>query len=614
MFRTFLFSSALSVLVCNSLGAQIERIEPPNWWVGMEEPRVQLLIKGDHIGDCYLRIDHPGLRVEQLIRTPNENYLFADLYVEPTAAKGPVKLSFSRAGEIVATYDWSLESRDWAHPSYRGFDNSDVLYLITPDRFANGNPANDSIAGMREAANRKNPDGRHGGDLAGILKHLDYLEDLGVTGLWLNPVLENDMPEYSYHGYAATDFYRVDSRFGTNEDYRNLADELRKRRMKLIMDMIVNHCGLEHWWMKDYPTPDWINTWETYTQTSHQKSVIQDPYVAEIDYKTYTDGWFVPTMPDLNQRQALLANYLIQNSIWWVEYLGLAGIRMDTYSYSDQHFLTEWTRRLMQEYPQLNITGEEWSDDPVILAYWQAGKDNPNGYVSYLPSLIDFPLQQALLKALQHPEGYNQGWIELYETLSRDHLYPDPYRLLVFPDNHDMARLYAQLDEDVALVKLALAYILTTRGTPQIYYGTEILMNSPKERHDGLLRGDFPGGWPGDKVNAFSGQGLSKASAEMQQWTRRLLNWRKHASAIHYGKLTHYQPKEGIYVYFRYHDTQRVMVVLNKNEQPTPLALARFTEHLAATQRGKDVLSEQTYPLREVLLVPPKQALILELE
>jgi glycosidase len=381
-----------------------------------------------------------------------------------------------------------------------------------------------------------------------------------------------------------------------------------------IMDMIVNHCGLNHWWMKDLPSKDWINTWEEYTQTNHQKSVLQDPYASEADKKQFTDGWFVPTMPDLNQRNPMMATYLIQNSIWWVEYLGLSGIRMDTYPYPDMEYMNEWTRRVMEEYPNFNIVGEEWNLEPSIVAYWQKGKENPNGYTSDLKSVMDFPVQATMVEALNGEEARGQGWIKLYEMVAQDFLYADPYRLVTFPDNHDMSRIYPQLNEDYDLWRMALTFILTTRGIPQVYYGTEVLMTHPGDDH-GDIRSDFPGGWEGDQVNAMIGKGLSQQQKDAQQFLRKLLHWRKEASAIHFGKLTHFRPENGVYVYFRYDEEEQYMVLLNKNKEAHSLDLHRFSEVLGEATQGEDIMSGKVYDLTiGELNLPVRQPLILQIK
>ena len=592
---------------------KINRIEPPNWWVGMKNPALQLLVHGDKISDLHPGIAYPGVRIEQVILVENPNYLFINLLIAENAKAGKFEITFSKDGRVVERHSYELLARAPGSANRQGFTNADALYLITPDRFVNGDPGNDYVEGMREKPGRQNPGGRHGGDIKGMIGHLDYIADMGFTAIWVNPVLENDMAEYSYHGYSTTDFYKVDPRFGSNEEYKQLADAARAKGIGLIMDMIVNHCGSEHWWMNDKPTHDWINFPDTYVQTNHKKAVIQDPYVAQYDYDRFVDGWFVETMPDLNQRNNLMAAYLIQNSIWWVEYLGLAGIRMDTYPYPDKDFMSDWSCAVMKEYPNFNIVGEEWIGNPDYVSFWQRGKVNHNGYTSCLPSLMDFPLQESMRDGLNEKEQ-DRAFQPLYDMLARDFLYADPFNLVVFPDNHDMSRFYTQVNEDFGLFKLGLAYVLTTRGIPQIYYGTEVLMSNPGTDSHGVIRSDFPGGWAGDKVNAFTGQGLTEKQKEAQAFIRKLNTWRKTAEVVHTGKLMHYVPEKGVYVLFRYNDKEKVMVVLNWNEQETGLPLGRFSEMLAGVSKGKDVLSGQVFDMKGTLSLPARAPLVLELE
>ncbi len=611
LFKAMLFLLCLST---QSIFAQskIERVEPPNWWVNMKNPNLQLLVYGDNIGDLNPSLDYAGVELLQVRKVKNPNYLFLDLVIDETAQAGKFPITFKHHDEIVATHTYTLFPREKGAAELQGFNNEDVMYLITPDRFANGDPTNDNVAGMREKVDRANKGGRHGGDIEGIRKSLDYLADMGFTAIWLNPLLENDMEVYSYHGYSTTDFYKVDPRFGTNEAYRQLSKEAKSKGIKLIMDMIVNHCGSFHWWMDDLPMGDWINQWQAYTGTNHKKTLLQDPYASELDKKIFTDGWFVKTMPDMNQRNPLMGNYLIQNSIWWIEYLSLAGIRMDTYPYPDMDYMTEWTERVMAEYPNFNIVGEEWFGDPAIVSYWQKGKVNPNGYTSELPSLMDFPLQTAAVNAINDPESWGAGWVELYEALAKDFMYPAPNDLVVFPDNHDMMRIYSQVGEDYAKFKLANTFFLTTRGVPELYYGTEILMSSDGDH--GIIRSDFPGGWAGDKINGFTGEGLTDQQKEAQQWMKKLLNWRKTASAVHYGKLVHFLPKDGVYVYFRYDDTQKIMVILNKNTKPYILEVDRFAEVLDGVTTGTAVMSGQMFDMTKEIELPEMGALILKLK
>lgn len=482
-----------------------------------------------------------------------------------------------------------------------------------PDRFANGDPENDEPEGLLEGLNRSDPYGRHGGDIKGVVDHLDYLRDMGFTAIWLNPVLKNDQEQGSYHGYATTDYYRVDPRLGSNEDYRNLGKMASEKRIKLVMDMIFNHCGSGHWWMKDMPMQDWINLYPDYALSNHRRTTNQDPYASESDKKLMTEGWFVPTMPDLNLDNKFLANYLIQNSIWWIEYVGLAGIRMDTYPYPDKCAMAEWNKRILEEYPDFNITGEEWTINPALVSYWQKGQSNHDGYDGYITSMMDFPLQNALFRALTEEEAWDSGLITLYEMLANDFLYPDPENLVVFPDNHDMPRFYMQLDMDAELYKMGIAYILTTRGIPQIYYGSEILMTHAEGNDHGYIRKDFPGGWTDDTINGFTGKGLTAKEKEMQYFFKRLLNWRKENTAIHTGKLTHFAPENGVYVYFRHNVEKTVMIIMNKNTNDTLLEMNRFGEIIKSKRSGVDVLSGKKFDFQSAIKLPPKAVFVLEL-
>lgn len=592
--------------------AQVERVEPPNWWTGMACPELQIMFYGENIGDSEIRIDYPGLRIKQVFTPANKNYLFLDLEIDSSANPGFVAIELSKEG-FKENIRYELKERMKDSAGRKGFNSSDVIYLVVPDRFANGNPDNDTLKSMKEGLKRTKRSGRHGGDLMGLSEHADYFHNMGYTALWTTPVLENNQPQASYHGYSITDYYRVDPRLGSNSDYAELSAKLQEKGIKLIMDMVFNHCGSEHWWMKDLPFPDWINSYPEMVITNHRRTVHQDSHASEYDRARMTDGWFVPSMPDLNQKNPYLARYLIQNSIWWIEYANLAGIRMDTYPYADKGMMSEWTGRIMDEYPYFSIVGEEWSENPAIVSYWQRGKINADGYKSYLPSLMDFPLQAALVKALTVPEGWGSGWINLYELLAMDFLYPDPNSLVVLGDNHDMARFFMQLGKDTALFKMGLAYILTTRGIPQIYYGTEILLTHSKNNDHGEIRKDFPGGWQGDSINAFTGEGLNAKQAEIMEYLRNLLIWRKNCQVIHSGKLVHFAPENSCYVYFRILENKTVMIVLNKNTRSEVLQIEKFREVLKDYSYGRDIISGKEYNLETEIVSPPKQALILEL-
>ena len=441
----FLFILGVHLQISGSNPAlTIDHIEPSFWWAGMKNKDLQIMVHAKDISYLRPKINSPGIRLVNVIQTSNRNYLFLNLEIQPTVKPQTFSIDFLKDEKVVFSHPYTLKERKENSAARQGFSTADVLYLITPDRFANGDPSNDNHPDMREKSNRSFKGGRHGGDIAGIIKNLDYIKSTGFSAIWLNPVLENNQTEYSYHGYSITDFYKVDPRFGSNDSYLDLVKNCHDKGLKVIMDMIVNHCGSFHWWMNDLPDTDWINFDNKFVNTTHQRAVIQDVHVSEYDKKMFTDGWFVETMPDLNQKNKLLATYLIQNAIWWIEYADIDGIRMDTYPYPDKDFMSDWTCAVMSEYPGFNIVGEEWSENPAIVAHWLKGKVNPNGYSSCLPGAMDFPIQGALRKSLT-----NNNWYPLYETLSMDFLYPDANSLVVFPDNHDMSRLYSQVNENL---------------------------------------------------------------------------------------------------------------------------------------------------------------------
>ena len=488
--KTRVFTIVSLLFFCGIAQSQaIERIEPPFWWAGMTDPTLQIMVYGkDLSGFEKGTTDSSFITVEKISHAENPNYLFIDLRINQNCQEGSVPIRLTGSGKELVV-DYQIKTREPNSSHRQGYASSDAIYLITPDRFANANPNNDNLSTQQDKADRSEPLGRHGGDIQGVIENLNYISEMGFTAIWLNPLLENKMPRHSYHGYAITDFYKTDERFGTNEDYRNLCQKASEKGIKVIMDMVVNHCGLEHWWMKSPPFNDWINyNGQPFQQTNHRKTISTDPYVSANDKKVLFDGWFVRTMPDLNVNNKYLAKYLIQNTLWWIEYAGLGGTRMDTYPYPHEDFMSDWSRAVMTEYPNFNITGEVWYDDPGVIAYWQKGKTNTNGYVSWLPSLFDFPLQTAMSKSLMSTGGWEDNWMPLYEMLAKDFHYADPMQMMVFADNHDMSRVFTQLGEDLNKFKLAMAYILTVRGIPQIYYGTEILMTNPGTDNHGVIR------------------------------------------------------------------------------------------------------------------------------
>ncbi len=615
MLCLMLCTLAGTVRGATNVASGIEHLEPANWWVGMRHHQVELMVHGKGIATLAPRLSHQGVAIIDVQRTGNPNYLFVTVDIDSDARPGAFDIEFLDGPRVVAKHPWRLDARGAGSAQRRGFDARDAIYLVTPDRFANGDSFNDSADGLRERANRGDPNGRHGGDIAGIRQHLDYIAGMGFTQLWPTPMLANDQPRYSYHGYAITDLYRTDPRMGSNEDYRALSREAKSKGIGLIMDVVLNHIGSEHWWMRDLPAPDWINNGGTFRPTNHRRTTIQDPHAAAGDREAFIGGWFVESMPDLNQRNPHLATYLIQNTLWWIEYAGLSGIREDTFGYADTGFLSAWATAVLQEYPGFALVGEEWSNNPAIVAHWQRGKVNANGHVPGMPGMMDFPLHIALRDALLQPEGADTGWMQLYEALANDFQYPDPGRLVVFAENHDTPRLLAHVDGDIDLWKLAMAHVASVRGTPQFYYGSEVLLAGPRERNDGELRADMPGGWIDDQANAFSGNGLSVAQRDAQAWLRRLLVWRRDTPVMHDGKLTHYAPVDGVYVYVRHDDKRNtVLVALNKNRGKVTLPLPRFEQFLRGHASAIDVMRGNRVALGDELQLPGMSATILQLE
>ena len=612
--RTILCTLALLLgLSTPARATDIERIEPANWWVGMRHSQVELLVHGKGISASTPKLSRAGVAIVAVQKTDNPNYLFVTVKIAGDAMPGAFDIEFVESGKVVATHPWRLDAREPGSAQRRGFDARDAIYLVTPDRFANGDPSNDSVAGMTETANRANPNGRHGGDIAGIRQHLDYIAGMGFTQLWPTPMLENNQPQYSYHGYAITDLYRTDPRMGSNEDFQALSREAKAKGIGIVMDIVLNHIGSKHWWMRDLPAKDWINHGGTFAPTNHRRTSIQDPHAAPADREAFTDGWFVDAMPDLNQRNPHLARYLIQNTLWWIEYAGLSGIREDTFGYADAQFLSDWAKAVLTEYPDFAMVGEEWSINPAVVAHWQRGKQNASGHVPHMPSMMDFPIHIALRNALVQPEGWETGWMGLYEMLANDFVYPDPDALVVFAENHDTPRLLAHVDGNLARWQLGMAYLATVRGTPQFYYGSEVLLRGPKERDDGQLRADMPGGWAGDPANAFSGNGLGDAQQSAQRYIRALFNWRKRTPVLHDGALTHFAPVDGVYVYVRHRGGAAVMVMLNKHDAPRTVALERFDAFLKG-RRARLALTGKPLALGSTLEIPAMSATLLEIE
>ena len=626
MLRKFLISFPVLLIILISpfsvfsQSIQIDRIEPANWWVGFEKSEVQLLVYGDDIQSARASLDYPGISIEKTTLVENPDYQFITLRIDEEAEAGTVQLTFHR-GEHSHTVDYEIRERHNDLKRNQGFDSTDLIYLLMPDRFANGDPSNDEIDGMLEGVNRENPNARHGGDIQGVIDNLDYLDDLGMTAVWFTPIIENDMPpEYgAYHGYAATDMYRVDRRYGSNEKYLELIEAAHDRDMKVIMDMIHNHVGTEHWFVKDQPMDDWLHNLDKVGTTNFRTSTVMDPYASEHDYDATVQGWFVVDMPDLDQRNELVANYLIQNTLWWIEYSGIDGIRMDTHPYPYKEYMADWSKRVLEEFPGFNIVGEAWMPNTPSTAYWQTGFPSSDGYESYLPSVTDFPLYGSIIAGLNEQPGWDTGISRLYFTLSQDFLFPDANMNVIFPGNHDLDRIFTVMGENYGKFRIVLTFIMTTRGIPQLYYGDEILMTGGGP--DGLKRKDFPGGWSEDPINAFTQDGREELAdetgfpvSEAYEFVSNLANWRKGSDVIHTGELTHFIPQNNVYVYFRHKDDKRVMVVLNGNAKSDVLYLSRFSEMIQDSQSGYDVIGGETVELNDTLAIEAYETMVIELD
>ena len=616
--RQFLFTLLfISFLAVGALAQEtkIEKLEPMFWWTGMKNQNLQLLVHGENIGKYKPEFSYTGVELKGIQKVENNNYLFIDLLITKKTKPGIFDLTFVNKEGKKLVYQYELKKRKEASADRKGFDSSDVIYLLMPDRFANGNPENDSVEGLTEKLDRENYDGRHGGDIQGIINHLDYLQEMGVTALWNTPLLEDNEARGSYHTYAISDFYNIDARYGGNEAYLQLSKECKKRGIKLIKDMVFNHCARAHWWMNDLPQKDWVHVHDEYMNSNHRKSTLQDPYASKADKIQFSNGWFDKSMPDLNQQNELLMTYLIQNSIWWVEYANLDGIRMDTHPYNDPKGMSKWGKALLNEYPHLNIVGETWYKSAADIAYWQKDALNADGYNSNLPCVMDFQLFVALEKAFLEKQEWENGMVRLYKSLASDYLYLDKENLLVFSENHDTNRIMSTLKGDIQKFKLMMTFLMTTRGIPQIYSGIEILMEGKKSDGDGKMRIDFPGGWDGDGRNAFNKVGRTEKENEAFNFLKKLLNWRKNNPVIHTGKLMHYIPENNVYVYFRSNENKTVMVVINSGDISQNISLDRFSESLKNFSTGEDILSEKKYDLstRKITLTP-NTSLILELE
>lgn len=602
----FLFASI-------SAFAQIQRTEPPFWYAGMKNPELQILFYGKDIAKFQPTVSN-NIVITNVTKTENPNYIFVTIDTKNIPASELV-FSFKDKNKVAFTQKYSLKQRRNNSASRQSYDASDILYLLMPDRFANANPANDNSKETTEIADRSKPNGRHGGDIEGIIKNIDYLKELGTTTVWSTPLCEDNDPSGSYHGYGQSDVYKIDPRYGTNEDYLKLSSELHKKGMKLVLDYVTNHWGAQHWMIKDLPAYDFIHQFPGFGQSNYRMTTQFDPNASDIDQKYCVDGWFVKSMPDLNQANPLMLTYLTQNAIWWIEYANLDGFRVDTYSYNDKAGISKWTKAITDEYPNFNIAGEVWMQDQAQMAYWQ--EDSKIGAIqnfnSHLPTVMDFTLFNAIEKVFDEDKGeWDKGMVKVYDNFTNDFLYPNVNNILVFAENHDTQRIN-QHYPDFKKYALAMTLVATVRGIPQLYYGSEIGMTGNKDKGDGDIRHDFPGGWNGDTNNAFTKTGRTPEQQQYFDFTSKLFNWRKTNNAVHFGKMTHYLPENNVYVYFRYDENKTVMVVINNNPEKQVIKTNRFSQNIKNFKTGKEVISKQNIDISNEISIEPKSALILEL-
>lgn len=616
MRKTLLSFILFIIAVSMNAASKIDKIEPSFWYVGMKSPELQLMVYGKNISSCDVSVNYPGVNLSSIVKLESPNYLLVYLTLDKDVKAGNIELTFTQGNKKEIKY-YELKTRAKKGAERIGFDSSDVLYMLMPDRFANGNAVNDNDKALSPStADRKDPNARHGGDLAGIEKHLDYFNELGVTALWFTPVLENSMTGGSYHGYATTNYYKVDPRLGTNDEYKNLIDNAHNKGLKIVMDMIFNHCGSEHPWLIDMPSHDWFNFPDykkNFVQTSYKVMPHVDPYASDYDFKTMNDGWFVRSMPDLNQKNPHVLRYLIQNSFWWIEYAGIDGIRMDTYPYADFDGMAEWMKELNEEYPNFNVVGESWVTEPAYTAYWQKDSKLSAPRNSHLKTVMDFSFYDKINQAKNEESTEDwKGLNRIYNNFVYDYLYPNPSSVMAFLDNHDTNR-FLEDGNDIAELKQAVTLLLTIPRIPQLYYGTEIMMNGRKNVSDGYVRKDFPGGWAGDAQNAFTKEGRTPIQNEIFDYISKLLHWRKDNAVISEGTMKHFIPQNGIYVYVRSFEGKAAMVILNGTNKEQVLPIKHYNEVLNNATTGKDIISEKNIDLTKDITLNPKQSMIIEL-
>ena len=602
-------------IVKESLSQVDMQVYPTHWWVGMKNPKLQLLIHSNNVSNfSKVSLAYPGIILGNVHHFENPNYLAIDLTVSKTTKPGTLNLILeNNTSKEKLKFELKERSKENGKTRIKGITSEEFIYLIMPDRFSNGDPSNDRVAGMRDQSlDRGDIFKRHGGDLKGIQDHLDYLQDLGVTTLWLNPVIENDMPSRTEHGYAFTNHYRVDPRLGGEKAYHDLIDEMHRRGMKIIQDAVYNHTGIEHFLFRDMPDSTWFHKWPQYTNTTYKDQTLMDPYASAIDKKQMTDGWFVPQMPDVNQNNPYFANFLIQHALWSTEEFGLDGWRIDTYAYNDLEFMNRCNKALLDEYPQLHMFGETWVHGVINQAYFTQNNFSIP-FKSNLPGVTDFQTHMyGIIPALTQPFGWTEGVNKLYSTLANDFVYKNPMRLVTFLDNHDMSRFFSQVGEDFQKFKMGIAWLLTCRGIPQLYYGTEILMKG-FSNPDGWVRLDFKGGWAEDQENKFLNSGRNAQENEAFNYVKTIANFRKNSSAIKTGKMMQYVPVNGVYVYFRYDTKQTIMCIMNQNDGEMEIDGARFIERTNGFTKGKNIIDGTQLDISGKIKIPGKSLAVIEL-
>ncbi len=607
----------LLLLLTSSAFAQLpalERIEPANWWVGMKNTKLQLIVHGNQIANRNVSINYPGVTLLKTNKVENPNYLFLDVEISASTQQGIFPIRFEKKGAKAIVSNYELKARNVKQVKAQGVTTKDLVYLIMPDRFANGDKTNDIVQGMTETTlNRDSMYHRHGGDIQGIINNLDYLQDLGVTALWINPLLTNDQPKTSYHGYANTENYRIDPRYGTNELYKKLIDEMHKRGMKMVKDLVHNHVGSRHWTVLDLPSKDWLNQWPTFTRTTYREQTHFDPYASAADKKQMVKGWFDFHMPDPNQQNPYVRNYITQSHIWWVEYAGVDAFRLDTYAYNDLDYMVEWAKAIKAEYPNLNSFGETWVQGVPSQTYFTEGNVVNQGFDSGLDGVTDFQALWGINEALNGKFGWTDGVVRLYNTLTYDYQYKDATKNVVFLDNHDLNRFYSVVNEDFSKYKSGIAWVLTTRGIPQFYYGNEILMTGTTTP-DGKVRLDFKGGWPEDKVNKFTAAGRTEKENEAFNYVRKLATYRKNNEVLQTGKMMQFVPQDGVYVYFRYNADKTVMMLMNGEEKEVAVSTARFAERTSGFTQAVNVATDEVLADMSQIKIPAKTTLVLELK